>query len=735
MRMKNSERDNELQKYRHIADVASEGLWYDPVGTESPWFSRSWRAMLGYHDEPMPADFNKWKDWVHPDDQDVVDQALEKLFRGGRTTLDCKYRIRHRNGKYKKVHSYGRIVNDSDGRLLALVGFDVDITNRERRDEFLNEMLDMIPSLLFIKDKNGSFTYANRAVADAFGASVDGILGRKDGNFNKNEAQVRRFRKADLKVLRTRLPLRIQQENLDFADGNTHQLATIKVPVSASAAIGEVEVFGVATDITALRQEIEKERQLFQNLMDNVPDGVFFKDRKSRFIRANKALANLVGEEDPEDLFLKSDEDYFSKEYAATWRKEEQHILRTGQSIVNDIRMVRPKHGMPSWRSVTKIPIWDKGRVVQIVGISRDVTDLKNTANELEKSNTLLEQILDNVPECIWLKDKTCVYQKCNKSFLERYDYTDKTKVIGKTDLQRWTELADAQTAIPAGFFLRQAKKYMADDRAVMRSGIARKDYPEIQYRIDGKPRHLRTSKIPLSIAGGKTSLLGIYRDTTLDENRRLKEHIATGIAENIRNWVQILEHDVWSISRSAPAWAEKAIRKLRSHMRELSKATHMVTNFAHLKDMEFGEVRLEDVVKSVIRDVGNPNVRLVVGKRQPLCHGSEVHLRNVIFEMLRNARDFTSLLKHPRITVSIEPRRSACVLHFINNGPPVPSWLQRLLFEPCVKRLDQSRPGLGLAYVAAVIEAHGGRPALRSSSLRHTHFALTFPCRYENHP
>jgi response regulator RpfG family c-di-GMP phosphodiesterase len=51
-----------------------------------------------------------------------------------------------------------------------------------------------------------------------------------------------------------------------------------------------------------LVKEIEQERQLLHDLMDNIPDGIYFKDRDLRFMRANRAFASIVGASRAEDL-------------------------------------------------------------------------------------------------------------------------------------------------------------------------------------------------------------------------------------------------------------------------------------------------------------------------------------------------------------------------------------------------------------------------------------------------
>jgi len=726
--------EDQLDWNRRLMENDRTGSWYEDLQNQKAWFSSSWRAMMGYEDEVISPNLNRWKHWVHPNDRARVQRALREVFGGGRTTFDCKYRLQHRNGLYRCIHSFGRLVHDRNaGRATVFIGSDIDITEKERHDQFITQMLDTIPSLLFIKDNHGRFRYANKALTEAFGTAVDEIIGKTDADFNDNEEQVKRFRAADNRVLRTRRPVRIREEQLDFADGSQHILATIKVPVPMSTGQDPkaVEVFGVATDITQLKQEVAQSRELFKNLMDHVPVVVFFKDENSRFIRANRELAKLVGADSPEDLEHKTDFDFFPREQAASWRKEEKEIFRTGIPVLDSLRYTQPQRGKATWRLVTKIPIMDKrtGRVLRIVGISRDFTERKREQDELDQKNKLLQQIFDNVPECIWLKDTRSRYVECNKSFLQRYGYTDKSQVLGKTDLQRWEEMVGKMNPERRKAFREQAQHYFEDDQEVIRKKVPRKLYEEVQRMADGKVRYLVTSKIPLlDEQGNVTALLGIYRDTTTEESLRLHSQVTARISQSFGNWVQVLENHTARLGRLHGIGDKDAFQKLNETVQTLCEATHTATNFAELPDIEFEEIRLNEMVRSIVSECRDARMRFRTGSDEAICEGSETHLRNAVLELLRNARDFAPPGKRGRISIWIEESRKQCSVHVKDNGPGVNEWLRPDLFAIRPKRGEENRTGMGLAYVAAVMQQHSGAVRLHGSGIAGAHFVIRLP-------
>jgi len=66
-------------------------------------------------------------------------------------------------------------------------------------------------------------------------------------------------------------------------------------------------------------------------LMETLPDRIYFKDLRSRFVRNNLAHAHSLGADSPLDVVGKTDLDFFSKEHAERALADEQEIIRTGR--------------------------------------------------------------------------------------------------------------------------------------------------------------------------------------------------------------------------------------------------------------------------------------------------------------------------------------------------------------------------------------------------------------------
>jgi PAS domain S-box-containing protein len=137
-----------------------------------------------------------------------------------------------------------------------------------KQRSFLRQVIDLNPNFIFAKDRDGRFTLVNQAVAEAYGTSVEELLGKNDADFNPNKEEVEWFRRDDLEVIDSLQEKFIPEEIITDAEGHVRWLQTIKRPiVSPDGAV--TQMLGVATDITARKQAEEalhrSEEQLRQS--------------------------------------------------------------------------------------------------------------------------------------------------------------------------------------------------------------------------------------------------------------------------------------------------------------------------------------------------------------------------------------------------------------------------------------------------------------------------------------
>ena len=126
---------------------------------------------------------------------------------------------------------------------------------------FLRRVIDLNRNFIFAKDRDGRFVLANAAVADAYGTTPDGLVGKSDFDFNPNAEEVRRYLEDDNRVMQSGQELVIDEEQITNAKGEVRWLSTIKRPILSPDGSSTI-LLGVAADITVRKAAEDEVRQL-----------------------------------------------------------------------------------------------------------------------------------------------------------------------------------------------------------------------------------------------------------------------------------------------------------------------------------------------------------------------------------------------------------------------------------------------------------------------------------------
>jgi diguanylate cyclase (GGDEF)-like protein/PAS domain S-box-containing protein len=148
--------------------------------------------------------------------------------------------------------------------------------------------------------------------------------------------------------------------------------------------------------LRAMMRDLSAEQRLLQNLMDSVPDAIFFKDRQHRFVRVNRVIAGILGLPRPEDAVGRPAREFFPAGETRQQELEDQQVMESGVSLRDRVRKIGLPNGKVLWTSTTKAPIRDEsGRVTGLVGISRDVTERQRLLEELREREAGLRRAED----------------------------------------------------------------------------------------------------------------------------------------------------------------------------------------------------------------------------------------------------------------------------------------------------------------------------------------------------
>ena len=151
---------------------------------------------------------------------------------------------------------------------------------------------------------------------------------------------------------------------------------------------------------TAGEQEVIASRislDTYRNLISHLPQRIFIKDLNSVYISCNERYALDLGIT-PEQITGKDDFAFHPEEIAIRYRVDDQEVICSGQpKIIDEPYFIK---GKEHWVHINKIPYYDdNNNIVGVIGVFEDITERRNTEEELKVSEFKFRDIYDNAIE------------------------------------------------------------------------------------------------------------------------------------------------------------------------------------------------------------------------------------------------------------------------------------------------------------------------------------------------
>jgi two-component system CheB/CheR fusion protein len=147
--------------------------------------------------------------------------------------------------------------------------------------------------------------------------------------------------------------------------------------------------------LKAAEDALFHERYLLNSLLSSVPDAIYFKDARGRFIRANRALASRFGLDDPRQAVGKTGFELPGHEDALLAHQQDDHVLRTGEAQHYHLEHRIGSSQEDEWDLVSRLPLSSSsGQIVGVIGIFRDVSEQIRAQGRIEEAVRRRDQFL-----------------------------------------------------------------------------------------------------------------------------------------------------------------------------------------------------------------------------------------------------------------------------------------------------------------------------------------------------
>ncbi|MBK7213821.1 MAG: PAS domain S-box protein [Bacteroidales bacterium] len=436
------------ERWQFALEGSGDGVWDWNISTNEVFYSRQWKAMLGYEDNEISHSIDEWEDRIHPDDRKKVTTDLHRHFNLKDTYFTNEHRVKCKDGNYKWILARGKVISQQDGsESERVLGTFADITSRKLSEEKLNKLVNLQNLLTHLATE-----FINIPIEDSSKAieRLLALIGEElevdrvyifDYDFVGNTLsnsyewcakditpEIENLQNVPLDLIPEWVSTHKRGENLVIEDvsllpkdGNLFHIldaqgikTLITIPMifdeECLGFVGfdsvklirkwktdEITFLHVLADLLCNVTDRKRTEEALRNreaylkaIFNNIPYQMWLKDTKGNFLAVNEAFASAFGFENVEDMIGKTVDDIWEPEVAQRYRSQDEQVMSSRRLL--NLEEKTEKDGVTRWFEVYRAPILDKkGNLLGTTGIARDITNRKDADRALKKATEAAE--------------------------------------------------------------------------------------------------------------------------------------------------------------------------------------------------------------------------------------------------------------------------------------------------------------------------------------------------------
>lgn len=426
----------ELEEAQSIAHI---GSWEFDVATGEPKWSKEMFNIFRLDPAMGPPSWSEHRSFIHSDDWEKVDNAINTAIREG-IPYSIEFRIVFESNKIIWAWTIGKVIRDSNGKVIRLYGTVQDITERKHTEEELRESEDKYRSIfensnigIILSSPNGRILSANKYMCELLCMTEQEICEKgRDGIVHPEDPRL------SLMILGRNMVGKANSElTLIKKDGTTVECEVSTVLFTDRD--GNLNTSILIQDLTEKKkaeEALQASEKNYREIFNSVNESIYIHDAESgNIIDVNDSVIRSHGYDDKADLF-----EHLETFWTDIKPYTREDAIKMMQIALNEGPQTfewhgKTKNGELLWNEVSlkKTEIGGKGRILAVV---RDITERKLAEEAMRKARERWQSLFENSPSGIAIyksvdEGNDFIFTEFNPA-AQKIDQVRVTEVIGK---------------------------------------------------------------------------------------------------------------------------------------------------------------------------------------------------------------------------------------------------------------------------------------------------------------
>lgn len=726
-----------ISDYAYAYDIQPDGSFTTAWATEE-----SFMQLTGYAWGEVVSTYKLY----HPDDVALAQQHVEQTAAGNAT--GGEYRIITKSGEVRWLQIQRAIEWDENHqRVIRFYGAARDITDHKHAEmalaqerKLLRTVIDSVPDNIYVKDKDGRFLLNNHESMRILGVSrQEDLLGKSDFDFFPHE-RAAQWHEEHKQLMEHGKPIFDIEVFQPWYSGRRRWISESTIPLynDEGEAIG---LLGINRDISQTKQAQEAIRQSessMRALLDATTDVAFLISPDGTFITVNKMLAQLMNV-GIDDLIGKNAFNVTTPNLRDERYQRLQAALQQGKPL--------------RWEDSYATSLWDnslypilspEGSIEAFAVYSRDITEQKRLASELQRYTVQLEQMVE---------ERTVQLRRTKDQIEIILNNTSDAIALAQPN----GDISTRNPAFMAVFGQRgsEALEHILwtvpnDDVAVVGNALMNVVYDQARQHVatqiianDGNEKDIDLAFIPVQLADEVESpgiLVSAHDITHLKEIERFKARFVADALHDLATPITGLSTRLYLLKRS-PENLQDHVRALENQVEHLR---NLLVDLRTLSQLDRGhlslDLELSDLNEIVLRvfDTYEP---VAISKQQALLLSADLtmpeiqldsrQIERVLVNLISNAINYTPDGKTIKVQTLVNAEN--IIFSVSDEGIGIQPEELAHVFERFyrtnnARKTQSSGTGLGLAIVKEIVELHGGTVTITSQPGVGSTFTIQIP-------